>query len=81
MKVMIDIPEPLLRKARRLAARKRTTLRALVEQCLRHALQESNRSRTFRLRKASFKGRGLQPEHRDGSWEQLRALVYEGRGG
>ncbi len=81
MKTTIDIPEPLLRDARKLAARKGTTLRALVEQGLRQVLEDSNRSRTFRLRKASFRGRGLQREPRDASWEQLRALTYESRGG
>jgi hypothetical protein len=81
MKITIDIPEPLLRNARQLAARKRTTVRALVEQGLRQVLEDSNRSRTVRLRKATFRGRGLQPEHRNVSWEQLRALAYESRGG
>jgi hypothetical protein len=80
MKMTIDIPEPLLRKARQLAARKRTTLRALVEHCLRQVLEDRYRGRTFRLRDARFKGRGLQLEHRDASWERLRALAYESRG-
>ena len=81
MKITIDIPEPLLRDARKLAARKGTTLSGLVEQGLRRVLEDSHRARTFRVRKASFRGRGLQPEHRDASWEQLRALAYESRGG
>jgi hypothetical protein len=35
MKTTLDIPDPLLREARTVAARERTTLRALVEQGLR----------------------------------------------
>ena len=81
MKTTFDIPEPLLRDARKLAAREGTTLKALVEQGLRQIVDDRKRSRSFRLRKVTFKGRGLRPEVRDASWEHLRALAYEGRGG
>jgi Bacterial antitoxin of type II TA system, VapB len=81
MKTTLDIPEPLLRDARKLAAREGTTLKALVEQGLRRVVEDRKRSRGFRLRKVTFKGRGLRPELRDASWEQLRALAYEGHGG
>jgi hypothetical protein len=81
MKTTLDIPDPLLDEARKLAARERTTLRALVEQGLRHVVTARKRKTPFRLRKASFKGRGLRPELADAGWEQLRNLAYEGRGG
>jgi hypothetical protein len=35
----------------------------------------------FRLRDASFNGRGLNPEFADGAWDRLRDLIDEGRGG
>jgi hypothetical protein len=81
MKTTLDISDPLLRDARKIAARERTTLRALVEEGLRQVVTDKTRRRTFRLRKASFKGRGLRPEWRDASWERLRDAAYEGRGG
>jgi hypothetical protein len=81
MKTTLDIPDPLLREAREIAARERTTLRSLVEQGLRRILAEKKRKPRFRLRDASFKGRGLNPELRDAGWERLRDLAYEGRGG
>jgi hypothetical protein len=34
----------------------------------------------FKLRRASFKGMGLQAELADASWETLRDLVYHDRG-
>ena len=34
----------------------------------------------FRLRRASFKGEGLQADARGGSWSRLRDPTYEGRG-
>ena len=35
----------------------------------------------FHLRDASFGGRGLQPEFRDGDWQRIREAAYEGHGG
>ncbi|HUI94384.1 MAG TPA: type II toxin-antitoxin system VapB family antitoxin [Xanthobacteraceae bacterium] len=81
MKTTLDISDPLLREARKLAARERTTLRALVEQGLRQVVAEKRRRPAFRLRKASFKGRGLRPEASEVGWEKLRDMAYEGRGG
>jgi hypothetical protein len=81
MKTTIDIPDSLLREARKLAIRERTTLRALVEQGLHRIVADRKRKPAFRLRKASFKGRGLRPELADAGWDQLRELIYEGRGG
>jgi hypothetical protein len=81
MKTTLDISDPLLLEARKVAARDRTTLRALVEQGLRRVVADKKRRRQFRLRKASFKGRGLRAELGDAGWERLRDLAYEGRGG
>jgi hypothetical protein len=81
MKTTLDISDPLLRDARKMAEREHTTLRALVEQGLRHVLTEKRRRPAFRLRKASFKGHGLQPEMKDAGWETVRQLAYGGRGG
>lgn len=62
MKTTIERPEALLEKARRAAARRGTTLNALLEAVLRRELQPRSRpGRGFRLRDASFTGRGLQP--------------------
>jgi hypothetical protein len=81
MKTTIDISEPLVREARKIAARDRTTLRELVEQGLRRIIADRKAAPPFRLRKASFKGEGLAPELRDADWQQLRDLAYKGRGG
>lgn len=80
MKTTLDISDPLLREARKLAARERTTLRALVEQGLRQVVTEKREKADFRLRKASFKGRGLRAELADADWQKVRDLAYEGRG-
>ena len=81
MKTTIEIADSLLTEARRVAAREGTTVRALVEQGLRRVIAERKRSSGFRLRKATFKGDGLQPGVGTGSWERIREMAYEGRGG
>jgi len=80
MKTTIEISEQLLREAKRTAARDGTTLRTLVEQGLRHELSARRGPASFRLRKASFKGKGLQPGAVGLSWDQIRDLAYSGRG-
>jgi hypothetical protein len=44
-------------------------------------ISERKRRSSFRLRKATFKGKGLQAHLTGASWEQIRELSYEGRGG
>jgi hypothetical protein len=80
MKTTLDIADPLLHEARKIAARERTTLRALVEQGLRKIIAERKTARPFRLRKVTFKGRGLVAELRGADWDKIRDLAYEGRG-
>ena len=80
MKTTVEIPDSLLAAAKKLAARQHTTIRALIEQGLRHVLGERKEGRAFRLRKATFSGEGLQPDVAEGSWDRLRDLAYKGRG-
>jgi len=82
MKTTLEISDPLLNEARKIAAQDRTTLRELVEQGLRKVVAErKTRNRPFRLRKVTFKGDGLVPELQDAGFDRIRDLAYEGRGG
>jgi hypothetical protein len=80
MKTTIEIADTLLKDAKRIATRDGVTLRTLVESGLRHELAERRQSTAFRLRRASFKGKGLQSAARGLTWDQLRDLAYAGRG-
>jgi hypothetical protein len=80
MKTTIDIAEPLLSQAKQVAAAEGVTLRELVEDGLRRVLEERERRVTFRLRRASFRGQGLQPDVAAGSWEDLCDFAYKDRG-
>lgn len=81
VKTTIEISDPLLREARKLAAREGVTLRTLVERGLYRVVSETKQNAPFKLRRASFKGKGLRQELQDASWEELRDLAYRGRGG
>lgn len=82
MKTTIDLPNALLAEARRAAAERGTTVKALVEAGLRREVREGGaRARSFRLRDESFTGKGLQPGVADATWERIRELAYSERGG
>lgn len=81
MKTTIDISDPLLERAKRVAAQQSTTLKELVEAGLRHVLRERQRAPRFKLRDARATGRGLQAPFREAAWDVIREAAYEGRGG
>jgi hypothetical protein len=80
MKTTLEISDPLLREARKIAARENTTLRELVEQGLRRVVAERGKKAPFKLRRATFKGRGLHPDFQNADWANIRDAIYEGRG-
>lgn len=82
MKTTINIADNIFREARQLARQEGTTFRVLVEEGLRRVVRERRgRKQGFRLRKATFKGKGLQPHLAGATWDQILDISYEGRGG
>lgn len=81
MKTTVEISDSLLREVRKVAAREGVTFRTLIERGLHRVVAETKPSAPFKLRRASFKGKGLQPDLRHASWERIRDIAYEGRGG
>lgn len=80
MKTTVEISDALLKEAKRVASEEKTTLRALIEAGLRRTLESRQLGAEFHLRDAGFRGKGLQPEFRDGDWQQIRDAAYKGRG-
>jgi Arc/MetJ family transcription regulator len=81
MKTTIEISDALLEEARKIAALEQTTLKNLVSEGLRRILAERQKKGSFQLRKATFRGQGLQQHLSGASWEQIRELAYENQGG
>lgn len=82
MKTTIDIPDSLLLQAKKLAAERNTTLKALVESALREVLASASRPRRrYRFETHTFEGKGLKPGLDWDDWGAIRTLIYEGRGG
>jgi len=81
MKTTLDISDPLLDQVRRIAARDGDTLRSLVEQGLRKVVAErSAKAKPFKLKDCSVGTPGVQSGYEKLSWEEMRALMYEGHG-
>lgn len=81
MKTTVEITDSLLEEAKKVASREGTTLRQLVELGLRKVLSERKQPKKYKLKDCSFKGNGLTREFEGASWEEIRAAIYEGRGG
>ena len=81
MKTTIDLSDELAKKAKAYAARKHTTLRAVIELGIRQVLRNDQSTSKFKLRDASVGGRGLHKEYRDVDWAKIREAAYKGRGG
>jgi hypothetical protein len=81
MKTTVDIAESMLREAKLIAAREGITLRALVEEGLRHVIEERTKATTgFRMRDMSYGSGGGAPGVDPDDWMSIKHLV-RGAGG
>jgi hypothetical protein len=80
MKTTVELPDALLREAKRVALREGTTVRALIERGLRGVVSGRRRGQPFTHRQASFRGDGLVAGRSLRDWETLRDLSYSERG-
>ena len=75
MRTTIDIPEPLLQSAKALAADRRITLSAVVEDALRGHLTQRPQRDTPLFRLHTVRGRPVRP---DLDLDRTSALLLEG---
>ncbi|MEZ5319234.1 MAG: hypothetical protein R2752_17670 [Vicinamibacterales bacterium] len=80
MKTTVELPDGLLREAKRVALREKTTLRALIERGLRDVVADRRRTTAFTLRPAAFRGDGLVAGRSLRDWDAIRDLSYGERG-
>ena len=81
VKTTVDIAEPMLKQAKLIAAREGTTLRALIEEGLRHVIDERARQKSgFRLRDGRYGDSVGAPGIDPNDWMSIKHLV-RGAGG
>jgi hypothetical protein len=80
MKTTVELPDALVREAKRVALREGTTVRALIERGLRSVVSGRRPAAAFTLRKAAFRGDGLVAGRSLRDWETIRDLSYSERG-
>ena len=80
MKTTVELSDSLLRQAKRVALKERTTVRALIERGLRHVVAGEKRNGRFTLRASSFRGDGLVSGRSLQDWSAIRDAIYSERG-
>lgn len=80
MKTTVELSDDLLQEAKAVAARERSTVRALLEEGLRWALGKRRKRSAFKLRDLSVGGDGFQQGVLEGDWAAMRDEIYKGRG-
>ncbi len=80
MKTTVDVHDALLLRARRRALERGGTLRSLIEEGLRRALDEPA-SGPYRLPDRSVGDPERPDPLAEYSWPELRRLIHEDRGG
>jgi hypothetical protein len=82
MKTTVDLPLPLIKKAKKYAYDRNMTLKNVIEMGLQEILSKKNSNEVkFSLKNCSIEGQGLQAQL---EWSDMHSLVlssYEGRGG
>jgi Arc/MetJ family transcription regulator len=79
MRTTVDLPDELLLEVQRIAREQKRTMRSVLEEALRSAIDKYQRAQGFELPDASVGGNGLQPQFGDAGWEELRAAAYGNR--
>jgi Arc/MetJ family transcription regulator len=82
VKTTIELGDTLLAEVKQRAHERNTTMREIIESALRLYLEgEDTRRSGYRFENHSFRGNGVREGIREGAWEEVRAAIYEGRGG
>ncbi len=84
MKTTLDLADDLFARARATAQRDGDSLRTLVEEGLRHVLEEREKRRQPKaLHMPTFSGKGakagLSAAFSDAGWERIRDAIYPGQ--
>ncbi len=79
MRTSLDIPEPLLKRAKRLARERSTTLRQLLLDGLRSVIERGTETASYQMQDCSFGAGGLVEGLSWSDTERIDELVYGDR--
>lgn len=80
MKTTIELPDELVRQARRVARQEGASLRALVEEGLQRSLEARRQAARRELDFPTHGGSGLTTEFEGAPWSRIRDEVYREHG-
>jgi hypothetical protein len=80
MKTTIELPDELVKQARRIARQEGVTLRALAEEGLQRGLEPRRPTVRRQLDFPSYGGSGLTDELRRAPWSRIRDEIYREHG-
>ena len=80
MKTTIELPDELVKQARRVAQRERASLRSLVEEGLQRSLEARRQAVRRQLDFPSYGGSGLADEFQGAKWSRIRDEIYREHG-
>ena len=79
VKTTVELPDSLMRDAKAFAAKRGIPLREVFQQGLEAVLRNGSApSKPYRMKTITTDGEGLQVQ---GGWDEIRSMIYEGRGG
>lgn len=77
MRTTLELPDPLFKKAQKLARARGVPFRALVAEALQRLLKAETPVEAYRLPDTTFGGDGLVEGLSDLQWDRVRHLVYD----
>lgn len=80
MKTTIELPDELIKQARRVARQEGASLRALVEEGLQRSLEARRQAVRRQFDFPSYGGSGLTDEFQSARWGQIRDEIYREHG-
>jgi hypothetical protein len=80
MKTTVDIADPLLMQAKRLASKRGTTLKALMEQGLRQVIADKAQATPYEFVPVTDNMPVAPGSYAEMTWDQMLDVMYEGRG-
>ena len=82
MKTTVELSDALMSELKERAREQETTMKELMETAIRRYLEGTHSAgRGYHFENHSFRGNGVCEGVEEGSWEQIRGIIYEGRGG